>query len=67
MTFDWQLVAALALVGIAAVYVAWQFWKSMAAEEGAGCGTCPKSPAENAPRQKPLIEVGDLLNGHKKK
>lgn len=62
MTAEQQLIGAIILVAIAVVYVAWQFWRSMGEGEGsASCGSCPKSPAENAPKQKPLVQPSDLL------
>ncbi len=51
MTWDWQLAATLAIVGLAAVYVArltWTMWAGKKSGCGTGCGKCaaPEPPEE---------------------
>jgi hypothetical protein len=55
MTFDWQLLITLAIVAVAAFYVARSFWRSLHPKSGScgGCG-CSK-PASGTPNQGQLI------------
>lgn len=46
MAFDWQDLAALAVVFIAAAYIARHTWRSFApAPRTSGCGHCSACPA----------------------
>jgi hypothetical protein len=51
MPWDWQLAATLALVGLAAAYIArttWKTWTGKKSGCGSGCGKCttPEPPEE---------------------
>jgi hypothetical protein len=64
MTFDWQLIAALSIVALAASYVLWGFAKALRGKRGGcggGCGTCSSQPRAGA-ASGPLVELGGELS-----
>jgi len=57
MTFDWQNIAALAVVAVSAAYIARWVWRSIGAL--GGCGSCStKSDAQPNARQ--IVSVDEL-------
>jgi hypothetical protein len=58
MTFDWQNVAALAIVLTAAVYLVRRVWKSVAKKRAGGCGACGSCPGgSSSPAGKTLVQL----------
>ena len=68
MTWDWQLVVALACVS-AALFVlgrrTWQFWKNASRGKCGGCSACPVQEGSTIPQSKPLImlDLHSATNG----
>ena len=59
MTLDWQTSLALALVIVAAIYLARRGWQVVARKTG-GCGACGNCPADQTPSGKPLVPLESL-------
>jgi hypothetical protein len=58
----WQDIAAIALVAIAAGFVAWRAWLALAARRTTGCGSgCGKCSADQ-PRVMQIDTVGQVSN-----
>jgi hypothetical protein len=61
MTFDWQNVAALAIVLTAAVYLIRRAWRTVAKKRAGGCGACGSCPAGSADATaKTLVQLQPL-------
>lgn len=58
--FDWQLIAAVLCVAVAAVALIRRGLRMIRAGGAGGCGNCPsksKGTAQAAPNQKPLVSL----------
>jgi len=63
MSFYWQEIAALAVVGIALIYLGRRVWRALRGESKGGCATgCSTCPAgQDADSPKPLVAADTLL------
>lgn len=61
MHIDWQLLASLGIVAVAAVYVGRSFWRSLHPKKGdcGGCG-CGRAPAATKEPQSQLIASASI-------
>jgi len=59
MTFDWQNLAALAIVLSAVAYLVRRTWRTVAKKRAGGCGACGSCPAgTESATAKPLVQLG---------
>lgn len=58
---------ALAIVAIAAGYLGWRAWRTLAVRKnsgcGAACGSCSTGDDAAVPKQKPLVTIAPLKTG----
>ena len=57
MTFDWQTITVLAIVAVAAVYLARAAWQTVARRKAAACGSCSSCPTGDEEQQ--VVAIGN--------
>ena len=69
MNLDGQDIAALVLVALAGLYLAYQAWMVLI-KKHSGCGSCSQCPTEEdeiqSSRKKQIIPVDSLVEGARK-
>ncbi|MGE3410099.1 MAG: FeoB-associated Cys-rich membrane protein [Pirellulales bacterium] len=64
LVLDWQTIATVVVVGLAAGYIGRQAWRALMQRRG-GCGQCAACPSEQAKAEPdepapPLMQLGTL-------
>jgi hypothetical protein len=61
MNFDWQIVATIAIVSIAGLWVARMVWPGRRGDRsGGGCSSCPAATKEPATPAKGFVDLDDF-------
>ena len=63
MNVDWQVIAVLVIVAVAAAYLArvtWRSWRGSKTGCGGGCGCAAKAPAAEKNGQAALVTTDQL-------
>jgi hypothetical protein len=62
MTFDWQIVATIAIVAIAALWVVRAVWPSgrRGSQSCGGCSSCPAASKESPTPEKGFVDLDDF-------
>ena len=69
MDLGWQDILALALVAVAAIYVAYRAWRVLTRKRttgcDTGCSTCPQSDPKSTSEAKPFVSIERLTTKSK--